>query len=409
MKSSSQGRTVKDRPLLAARAPVATRAQITSLTGMRAALISWIVLYHLQPELKLLLPSQPLLNLAAAGYVGVDFFFITSGFIIAYNYATRLYPFNLATYRRFLWLRLARIYPVQLFALLLVSLLFLAAKVAGSAVTNPEYYSFSSLFQNLFLVQAWTLPTAFSWNAVSWAVSNEWIAYLLFPLVIAATLRVRSSVATIASIFFLLWGMTAVCLLLDSSWQAPYGAGSYGLLRIAGEFTAGCLLYNLYVARWGQQWGQKRQRGLLTNIAWIVAVIGSALLVAHGIGSNPTDEGKTFQLYVLWLTPLYAFAIYALSWQRGTLAKLFSSRPMIAVGKGSYALYLTHFIVLIVLRRVVPAESVAEGNIVVRVLLLLGYMTAMSLVAMVTYWLIEEPGRRMMKNWLPKKPQTDGV
>jgi len=380
---------------------------------MRAALISWIVLYHLQPELKLLLPSQPLLNLAAAGYVGVDFFFITSGFIIAYNYATRLSPFNLATYRRFLWLRLARIYPVHLFTLLLVALLFLAAKVAGSAVTNPEYYSFSSLLQNLFLVQAWTLPTAFSWNAVSWAVSSEWIAYLLFPLVIAATLRVRSSAATIASIFFLLWGMTAVCLLLDSSWQAPYGAGSYGLLRIAGEFTAGCLLYNLYVARWGQQWGQrweqKRQWGLLTNIAWIVAVIGSALLVAHGVGNNPTDESKTFQLYVLWLTPLYAFAIYALSWQRGTLAKLFSSRLLIAGGKGSYTLYLTHFIVLIVLRRVVPAESVVAGNMAVRVLLLIGYIAAMGLVAMITYWLIEEPGRRMMKSCLPKKPQADGV
>ncbi len=408
MESSSRSRTVSERSLLTtARAPVAIKAQISSLTGMRAALIGWIVLYHLQPELAALLPSQPLLSLAAAGYAGVDFFFITSGFIIAYNYATRLHPFKLKAYRRFLWLRLARLYPVHLFSLLLVALLFLAAKAAGSTVTNPAFYSLSSLLQNLFLVQAWTLPTTFSWNAVAWAVSNEWIAYLAFPLVIMATLRVRSSSATIGSIFFLLWGMAGVCLLLDSSWQAPYGAGSYGLLRIAGEFTAGCLLYNLYVAQWGQQprhkWGQQWQLGLLTTIAWAAAIIGSALLVTHGAKDNPTDESKTFQLYILWLTPLYAFAIYALSWQRGAIAKLFNSRLMIAGGHRSYALYLTHFIVLIILRRVVPVEFAVGGNIVVRVSLLLGYIAAMSVVAMVTYWLIEEPGRQMMKSWLPQK------
>lgn len=368
---------------------------------MRAALIGWIVLYHLQSELAVLLPSQPLLNLAAAGYAGVDFFFITSGFIIAYNYAARLSPFNLVAYRRFLWLRLARIYPVHLFSLLLVALLFLAAKAGGSAITNPEFYSFSSLLQNLFLVQAWTLPTTFSWNAVSWAVSNEWIAYLAFPLVIAATLRVRSSSAAIGGVVLLLWGMTATCLLLEARWQAAYGAGSYGLLRVAGEFTAGCLLYNLYSAQWGRQW----RWGLLTHLAWAAAIIGSALVVtvAYEIQNSPADELKTFQLYVLWLTPLYAFAIYALAWQKGMLARLFSSRPMIAGGQGSYALYLTHFIVLIVLRRVVPADAFAGANVMVRLLLLLGYIAAMCGVAAITYHFIEEPGRQIMKRWLFKK------
>ncbi len=69
-------------PKTSKRQPVAIKRHIIPLTGMRALLIGWIVLYHLQPELTTALPFQPLLNLSAAGFVGVDFFFIVSGFII---------------------------------------------------------------------------------------------------------------------------------------------------------------------------------------------------------------------------------------------------------------------------------------------------------------------------------------
>lgn len=384
---------------------VSRQPSINALTGMRAVLILWIVLYHLQPELSALLPFAPLLNLAAAGFAGVDFFFIASGFIIAYNYATRLNPFNLKVYRRFLWLRLARIYPVHLFTLLWVVLLLCAAKMTGSALSNPAFYTFPSLIQNLFLIHAWTLPTTFSWNAVSWAVSNEWMAYLAFPLIIAVTLRIRSVLVVIVSIFLLLWGMTACCLWLDASWQAPYGAGSYGLLRAAGEFTAGCLLYNLHVAGWGNQWGgrwvQQRRKGLVTNVAWAVAIIGSVVIVAHGLRSNAVTDAKTFQLQVLWLTPLFAFAIYALSWQYGAIANLFKTKLLMMGGELSYSLYLTHFIVLIVLRRVFPFESMVGANVLMRLLLVFGYLAVMGVAAIATYRLVESPGRLWMKKMMP--------
>jgi len=373
--------------------------QIVSLTGMRAFLIGWIVIYHLKDELDILFPFQPLIDFAATGFIGVDVFFITSGFIIAYNYATLFKSFSLNTYKSFLWLRLARIYPVYLFSLLLTALMFGAATFIGSQVSNPDFYTASGFVKSLFLVQAWALPTTFSWNAVAWAVSNEWLAYLAFPIIIAITLRIRHIPTVLASIVAILWVMAAVCLLLDATWSAPYGAGSYGTLRVAGEFIAGCLLYNLYAIGWGARW----RWGWITVVAWL-AVIGGGVFLNSATrtqlaGAQLVDTiNMSGQLNVLWITPVCAIAVYALAWERGWIAKIFSTKPMIYGGHISYALYLTHFICLILLRRYFSVEAYASASFGLRGGVFVGYLIVMLSVAVLTYRLVEEPERRWMKS-----------
>ncbi|MGB3767181.1 MAG: acyltransferase [Phormidesmis sp.] len=374
---------------------------IDTLTGLRSFLIIWIVLYHLKEELAVLLPWPPLLSFAAAGFAGVDFFFILSGFVIAYSYAPRFKSFNLKNYGKFLWLRLARIYPLHFITLGATILLVVAANASGSELSYPEFYSLSGLIQNLFLVQAWSLPTAFSWNAIAWAVSCEWLAYLLFPVVIAATLRIRNPAYSAAAMIAVLLLTAAICQGLDVNWQAIRGAGSYGVLRIAGEFVAGCLLYNLYAARWGYRW-----RGLATTTG-MVTVAGITVVSTPNILSNQLGSiiGTPDQLDALWLTPLCAIAIYLLAWEKGAIAHLCSTRIAMKGGELSYALYITHFLCLIVLRRALPLERFAEMDLMVKTAALLGYLGVMVVVAIAANHLIEEPSRRWMKGLItPKQP-----
>ena len=66
-------------------------ATIRALTGLRAVAAVWVVLFHYRGDVLTLLPAaRPLEPLMASGYLGVDVFFVLSGFVLAYNYANRL-------------------------------------------------------------------------------------------------------------------------------------------------------------------------------------------------------------------------------------------------------------------------------------------------------------------------------
>jgi peptidoglycan/LPS O-acetylase OafA/YrhL len=99
-------------PAVATAAPViARKPPLTALTGLRTLLALSIVFFHFTPPHMELL--SPIFN---NGFVFVGFFFLISGFILAYNYAERPTPLV----KRDFWVaRFSRLYPVYLVALAL--------------------------------------------------------------------------------------------------------------------------------------------------------------------------------------------------------------------------------------------------------------------------------------------------
>lgn len=308
------------------------RKQLDALTGLRFLAALAIVIHHSRgvfftPES---LDPYPL-------GAGVSLFFVLSGFILTY-----VHP-SLPTGRdilRFYVSRIARIWPVHLFTLGLVVLL-LPVAYAGPLVTGA----------NILMVQAW-IPIAnyfFSYNAVSWSISTEMAFYLLFPALLVLNWPLKLVVPAALVI-----GAIAVCQIFA---LPPYDGrnviSNFGILYFNPlarlfEFALGICCALLYA----------RTRRYLGNsiLLWTLAEIGavSALLWYMFVESGKvyfyasTSIAPSSLVYLMFANfgPFFALIILALSGERGLLARLLGSAPLVFLGEISFSLYMTHQILI---------------------------------------------------------------
>lgn len=225
-------------------APTAIEAaappRVASLTRLRLLLIGWVVVYHLELALRALQGIPVAEHVALRGYLGVDGFFLLSGFALWLGYHGRP-PHGLDGYRRFLVRRLARIWPLHAAALLALAGLVGLAAAAGLTINDPERFGAREFWLQLALINAWETTDVHAWNYPSWALSAEWAGYLAFPVVLVAVMR--APVALLAP-------LAAACLgvLVWLGGEAMPGLNHtlhLGLVRFGAEFVLGMAVARL--------------------------------------------------------------------------------------------------------------------------------------------------------------------
>src|SRR5246127_5651007 len=167
---------------------VVRSGEIKALTGLRIIAAVWVVLFHFQSLLRDAAPGfrdalTPVLN---CGAQGVDLFFILSGFVLTWNYLDRMGgAWSTRATLHFLWLRLARVWPVYLVTLHLAALWAIFTLHVGH-VPSPDAGQLTAIsyVRQILLVQLWFVPffDNSSWDGPAWSISAEWLAYLLFGL-----------------------------------------------------------------------------------------------------------------------------------------------------------------------------------------------------------------------------------
>jgi peptidoglycan/LPS O-acetylase OafA/YrhL len=362
--------------------------EFRALTGLRIVAAVWVVVFHFHftPLPVVARVAGWFGPLITQGALGVDLFFVLSGFVIAFTYLDKLGPaLRVRSTARFVWARASRMWPVYVLVFHLFGL-WLVARLAFGSGGDIAYQSVQPVVsvgqwvQQLFLVQMWNNPflDGASWVGPTWSLSAEWLAYLLFPLTALGYHRMRNlPVAVLA--------LGAVALMTPIAWAylstgSPYYPWSWAVRVLCG-FGAGVLAY-LTVRRLRTD-GATRRRA--SGIAALVPLVIAAGLVL-GEFAGPGRGGAVIVLF-----PVLVGAL-ALA-DRGPAMVL--ARPlMVSGGRISFSLYLVHIPIFEVFWTALRHFPVA-GRPACFVALIVLLSTVV--VAGIAYHLVEEPARRRMR------------
>lgn len=331
--------------------------------GLRAVGVLAVLLYHTNSAwLK-------------AGYVGVDVFFVISGFIITALLTERRGRIDLAA---FYASRVKRILPAYFVMLALVTLVsailflpydfafFFASLKSSALFTSNQYFA---SFGNYFAPRADELPLLHTWS-----LAIEMQFYLLLPiLVLCLPQRWR----------LVMFALLAVGLFGWSGYQMLGGTqpGLYfALMARVPEFMVGAVVALLM-----------RQRELPAAFAGVLGGVGAAMLVWAFLAIDK----ESFPGFWSILPCVGAGLLIAA--RRGPVSTLLSTAPMVWVGGISYSLYLWHWPVLAFIRYY-TGEYALTGPWV------LLFMTSSTLLAWLSYRFVETPVRstRGVMRQLPK-------
>jgi peptidoglycan/LPS O-acetylase OafA/YrhL len=373
--------------------------EIRSLSGLRIVAALWVVLFHFRPMLQTASPPlydalKPILD---CGAQGVDLFFILSGFVLTWNYLERMGPtWSTRATLHFLWLRLARVWPLYLVTMHLAVLWIIFTLNVGD-FPSPEAGTLTATnyIRQLVMVQLWVQPffDNSSWDGPAWSISAEWLAYLSFGLLVLVIFRIDRATRARGLLLLAFAASLPPVLLLVASGGQFYTPWSW-LPRIVLQFTVGALACAA-VRKLELSDRTRRVAGYVSVL--LVAVIVGALYLFDAY-PLPTVRDDFGLVDVLFMPLVVALAIGA-----GSLPRVLSTRVLVYGGQVSFGLYMVHELVhtawlwimaqyQIVLEPSITAKLVFVGLIVVAIAL-----------AVLLYHFVEEPARVWMRRMVGER------
>ncbi|MGY1703283.1 acyltransferase family protein [Geodermatophilus sp. SYSU D00697] len=372
--------------------PGGAHREIRSLTGLRIVAALWVVCYHFTsaPGDAYTRYWQPLAPVLRHGSLGVDLFFVLSGFVITLTHLDQLGPrTSVRAAGRFWWARICRIWPVHALVTTVFGgwLLYKSTRVTDGniayqfvqPVVDPLHW-----LEQMLMVQLWHRPyfDGSSWSGPAWSISAEWLAYAAFPVLALGLWRLRNAPPAVT-------GVLAVGCMVPFGYLALAEGGAdfpYAwLLRIGGGFLAGAFTC-LTVRRLPV--GERTDR-VATRVAALATV---ELLVCLWWG-HTRDAAQSGVAAVVFPVLVGALALST----RG-ISRWLATEPMVVGGRISFALYLVHVPVFEVLYTAMTWYPGLLGpGTTLGTLLLPHVLMGTVVLAWLVHRYVEEPARRRLR------------
>jgi peptidoglycan/LPS O-acetylase OafA/YrhL len=276
-------------------------------------------------------------DIASAGWVGVDLFFVLSGFLITgilYDAKGGAHFF-----RNFYMRRVLRIFPLYYAFLVLVLVLLPIVRPAGAIPAETQFWLWTYLSNILFARVGWEGMPGHTTHLWSLAIEEQF--YMLWPLVVFFASRRRLVQICIGAIVF------AELTRLGLHYSAPDGIAGYALMPARIDALAiGALVAVLAREPSGAAMLLRLSRPVMLGAALWLAIVTGWTQLAVGETLPPLDVRVQLGAYTAISLLFGALLVRAIAAPDSSLrARVLSSATLAAFGRYSYALYLIHIVV----------------------------------------------------------------
>ena len=331
------------------------------IDGIRALAVMSVIFYHLK------------LDFLPGGFVGVDVFFVISGYLITGIISAEIRAKNFSVIK-FYERRCRRIFPALVavtFVTTLAALYFLmpgTLKDFGQSLTALGLFSTNLWFftENGYFDG----PSELKPLLHTWSLSVEEQFYIIFPLLLLALYN-----------YFKRGLRLVVALLLIAS---------FGICVLYSQINPSLAFYMPHTRAWELLAGSfLALSAIKINNRFLASLLGITGLLLMGFSFLWIDVEMTFPGWVAAL-PVVATVLLILAGSdpgnKSTSSRLLSLSPVVHIGKLSYSLYLIHWPLVVfteyfLLRELDPGESAI-------------YLLVCLILAQLSYVLIENPIRR---------------
>jgi peptidoglycan/LPS O-acetylase OafA/YrhL len=328
-----------------------SRPYITALTPLRGIAALFVVMHHSSLYFGSFVPSSTVFF--ENGWIWVDFFFILSGFIITYSYGGYFKDrIALSAYKKYMWARFARVYPLHLATLLWAFAVAAAIVYFADGIDKAvaDHLNLKALLPCLLLMQDLHLYKSSPLNFPAWSLSAEWWMYSIFPFLVPyfTTLTKKKK---IISLFLIIATYVSMRYVLGPvSGSIPDGApklnmvADFGLLRCVAGFCTGMLLFEFYKERKGYS---------LFKNSWCFILFFCATLFS--IHANVID---------ILIIALFPFVLLSAAYNETVVKKILNAPILQRLGDWSFSIYLVHGpVILMLLLRGVYKDPTLLSNL----------------------------------------------
>lgn len=342
------------------------------IDGLRAIAVISVIIYHLNE------------NWLSGGFLGVDIFFVISGFLITGIIITEIQQ-NSFSFKQFYTRRIKRIYPAFITVMALVSLIASAIfiykdfdqlrktiELATAFLSN----FYLGLTQGYFDLSANENPVLHIWSL---AVEEQY--YLIFPLILILAYKKFREIKALFIITLILFFILLATSFIPANFykEVLHQPNIYYLSNLRfPELLVGSLLaiyHNLSASK---------QASNVIAILSTLLLFSCLFLMHNNIAFIP---GVTLILPCIFT----ALIIHTTS-QNNIIKLCLSNKAIVFIGKISYSLYLYHWIFIAFAYYITGEKQINNQSIAI--------VTVLTIIfSVLSYYLIEQPIRKSKLNF----------